>query len=132
MIDIRVELDETGALFSVTASGHAGCGTRGHDIVCAAVTILLRTTVSALADMHPEVQAGQRGFLSFSICRCSFQDIPRLQYAADFLWLGISSLAAEYPHAICCKKTENTRRLIWHGSEAEAVQKTDGIQTRNI
>ncbi|MGP1576477.1 MAG: ribosomal-processing cysteine protease Prp [Treponema sp.] len=132
MIDIRVELDESGALCAVTASGHAGCAARGYDIVCAAVTILLRTTVSALADISPEVQAEHRGFLHFSIHSCSQDDIPRLRYAADFLWLGISSLAAEYPHAICCKKTENTRRFIWHGSEAEAAQKMDGIQTRNI
>lgn len=106
MIQVLLELDEQKRLLFFEAAGHAYCGLKGHDIVCAAVTALLRTTVQALAAVQSKVTAEQRGILSFTVVHYDESQTARLQYAAEFLWLGLSSLQREYPQAIQCKKTE--------------------------
>ena len=102
MIQVLLELDEEEHLLSVEASGHANSGVKGHDIVCAAVTILLRTTVQALGS----VQADGRGSLSFRVLKYDETQSEKLRYAAEFLWLGITSLQNEYPQAVQCKKIQ--------------------------
>lgn len=106
MIQVLLELDEQKRLLFFEAAGHADCGLKGHDIVCAAVTALLRTTVQALAAVQSKITAGQRGMLSFTVLHYDESQTARLQYAAEFLWLGISSLQKEYPQAIQCKKID--------------------------
>ena len=54
MIRLSVRLQADGCLRSFAASGHAGAGEKGRDIVCAAVTVLLRTTARLLA-AQPEL-----------------------------------------------------------------------------
>jgi len=107
MIIVRLELDQEERLMACAASGHAGIGHKGQDIVCAAVSILLRTTVYALRSVHSielQCNAEQRGFVSFSVVRYKAAESERLQYAAEFLWLGLHSLQQEYPQAIVCEK----------------------------
>ena len=106
MIHVLLELDEKGELLSVEASGHANSGRKGHDIVCAAVTILLRTTVQALGSVQADVSAEQRGSLSFRVLHYAGLQSEKLRYAAEFLWLGITSLQEEYPQAVQCKKIQ--------------------------
>ena len=106
MIQVLLELDEKERLLSVEASGHANSGMNGHDIVCAAVTILLRTTVQALGSVQADVSAEQRGSLSFRVLSYDEMQSEKLRYAAEFLWLGIASLQEEYPQAVQCKKIQ--------------------------
>ena len=106
MIQVLLELDEKGHLLSVEASGHANSSRKGHDIVCAAVTILLRTTVQALGSVQVDVSAEQRGSLSFRVLNYDGMQSEKLRYAAEFLWLGITSLQEEYPQAVQCKKIQ--------------------------
>lgn len=49
-----IETDEK--KFYVRASGHAGAGTMGNDIVCAAVSVLTQTLLNVLTD---EEEAGR-------------------------------------------------------------------------
>ncbi|MCL2127433.1 MAG: ribosomal-processing cysteine protease Prp, partial [Treponema sp.] len=49
MIEIEAVLDENGVLKTCKATGHAGAGRKGADIVCAAVSVLMRTAVRALS-----------------------------------------------------------------------------------
>jgi len=49
VIRLSVRLQADGCLRSFAASGHAGAGAKGSDIVCAAVTTLLRTAGRLLA-----------------------------------------------------------------------------------
>jgi uncharacterized protein YsxB (DUF464 family) len=82
-------------------------GVPGTDIVCAAVTILLRTTLTVL---NGAVSSGNgiaicsetagRGSLAFRVTAFSETDIPFLKYAAVFLREGLGSLAREYPEAV--------------------------------
>ena len=104
MIQVLLELDEEERLLSFKASGHANCGTKGHDIVYAAVTILLRTTVQALGSVQAETSAEHRGILTFRVLDYDENQSERLRYAAEFLQLGIASLQEEYPQAVQYKK----------------------------
>ena len=101
MIQVLLELDEREHLLSVEASG-----IKGHDIVCAAVTILLRTTVQALGSVQADISAERRGSLSFRVLNYDETQSEKLRYAAEFLWLGIASLQEEYPQAVQCKKIQ--------------------------
>lgn len=118
MITVVVGLDPSGNLVFAEASGHAGTGKRGEDIVCAAATVLLRTTMEALAagpsgpsgvgspedadneGLAIEATTAGRGSLSFRVTAFSGKDEPFLRYAARFLREGIASLEREYPEAV--------------------------------
>ena len=112
MITVVVCLGSRGNLVSADASGHAHKGRPGTDIVCAAVTILLRTTMAVLSkpDVSPVLEAttAGRGSLAFRVSAFTEADIPLLQYAAAFLQEGLSSLAGEYPEAVEMRVIENT------------------------
>ncbi len=102
MIAVCLALGERGNLVSAEASGHAGFGTRGTDIVCAAVTVLLRTTVTVLSGHGLDVKAetAGRGSLSFRVTAFSGADVPLLVYAGNFLEEGLGSLSREFPGSV--------------------------------
>ena len=124
MITVEVVLGQRGNLLSAAASGHAGKGLPGADIVCAAVTVLLRTTLAVLAGRERErgveatvstperqsflavkAETAGRGQLAFRVTAFSETDIPFLEYAAVFLQEGLGSLAREYPDAVAMRVT---------------------------
>jgi hypothetical protein len=51
MIRVRIERDSTGRIQGFEAKGHAGAGSRGNDIVCAAVSVLTDSVFLGL-DRH--------------------------------------------------------------------------------
>jgi uncharacterized protein YsxB (DUF464 family) len=124
VITVEVVLGSRGNLISAAASGHAGKGILGMDIVCAAVTVLLRTTLAVLAG-RDDVRGGEakvsssedgsvlavkaetagRGQLAFRVTAFSETDIPFLEYAAVFLQEGLASLVREYPDAVAMRVT---------------------------
>lgn len=59
MVRLRLRLQADGCLRGFSASGHAGSGPRGRDPVCAAVTVLLRTTARLLSDQPDLRVSGQ-------------------------------------------------------------------------
>lgn len=102
MISVLLERSENGMLQGCKAEGHAGYATKGSDIVCSAVTVLLRTVLRILENTDGiEIKAGElkRGFLSFSIkvTKSSPELEIGLKYAGMFLDTGISSVVQEYP-----------------------------------
>jgi len=106
---VRVILGPGGELLAAEASGHAGAGKRGEDLVCAAVTVLLRTTLSALASdygserspsLSLDAETAGRGTLSFRVAAHEEADIPLLRYAGSFLLEGIGSLVRDYPESV--------------------------------
>lgn len=109
MISVVVERGIGGNFVSVSASGHAGKGNRGTDIVCAAVTVLLRTTITVLSDysgtipengLKLDVRTTGRGYLAFCVTAFSENEMPLLRYAYDFLLAGLNSLSEEFPEAV--------------------------------
>ena len=105
MIEIEAALETDGTLRSCKASGHAAAGKTGTDIVCAAVSVLMRTAIGILS--------GRKGIA----LRCGAPEKGQLWLEADynadgkeflsaagvFLIEGLKSVAQEYPKN--CKVT---------------------------
>ena len=94
-------------------SGHADFGDndgkpeKGGNIVCAAVTILLKTAVLSLSSaqkesssLKAEIRADNSGYLSAKVTAFSEEDRPRLQYLLEFLTIGLMAIEAEYPDCL--------------------------------
>jgi uncharacterized protein YsxB (DUF464 family) len=98
VIKIEAVLDENGILRGCTASGHAGTGQAG-DIVCAAVSVLMRTALRALSDREGitiRCDAPDPGFLKLE---ADYTQVGKdfLFAAGVFLTEGLESVAGEYP-----------------------------------
>jgi len=99
LIDIEAVLDENGVLRSCKAGGHAGAGKTGADIVCAAVSVLMRTAVRALSNrkgITVRYKAPEPG-LFFIEADCTEEGRDFLSAAGVFLIEGLASVAEEYP-----------------------------------
>lgn len=87
------------------ANGHADFSKKGTDIVCAAVTILLRTAMQVLShtdDVFLAADTSTRGNLAFTAEAKDGNPKAeiRLEYAADFIRDGIKSLQKEFPENV--------------------------------
>ncbi|MCL2808493.1 MAG: ribosomal-processing cysteine protease Prp [Treponema sp.] len=105
MIEIEAVLDNDGILKACKAAGHAGAGKSGSDIVCAAVSILLRTAFSTLLNKKGiKVQGGapERGQLWLEV-EYEAEGREYLFAVGEFLVNGLSSLTKEFPNN--CKLT---------------------------
>ena len=99
MIEIKAVLDESGTLRVCSASGHAGAGLTGNDVVCAAVSVLMRTAVRTLSGRDGitiRCDAPEPGFL---FLEADYAEKGRefLFAAGIFLLEGLASVAEEYP-----------------------------------
>lgn len=101
MTSVLIERSKTGVLLSCTAEGHAGYAERGSDIVCGAITVLIRTTLQVLSGLHAvnlESDTSRRGFIGFKVLKGFPSEAEeKLKYAGDFLQTGLETLAAEFP-----------------------------------
>lgn len=96
---MEIALDAAGIVRSCRASGHAGAGPAGGDVVCAAVSVLARTFVrvaSLQAGVTVRSSALRRGEFALSV---DYAEEGRvfLHGAGCFLLEGFKSLAEEYP-----------------------------------
>jgi uncharacterized protein YsxB (DUF464 family) len=104
MTRVRLDRHKDGS-FACRAEGHSGFAARGNDIVCAAVTILLRTAAQTLELTEGLTVApleAREGILSFCAAKQNTRGnnerlLERLNTAGDFLKAGFRSLADEYP-----------------------------------
>lgn len=102
MMTVNLTCNKDGNLVSCCGKGHAGYAPSGSDIVCAAVTVLLRTSAQVLLEHYGasvEVNAPEPGSLEFQV-REGIVDKSCLIYAADFLRAGLVSLQEEFPQHI--------------------------------
>ena len=100
MIRVTVLLGADGLLRKVTADGHAGFGSAGTDIVCAATTALLRTAAKVLEEHDGIEMTGSAtgpGSLSFTITSIDPSSRGWLAGVGGFLMRGIGDLHDEYP-----------------------------------
>jgi uncharacterized protein len=102
VIHARLSLDASGAIAAFRASGHAGQGPRGTDIVCAAFTVLARTayrSLEGLAGIGLRGAAERPGSLDFEVLRPA-RDGERAVGIADFFAMGLGDLAREFPESV--------------------------------
>ena len=100
MITIAVVLDESGLLKSCDVRGHAGAEKRGNDIVCAAVSVLIRTACSVLSNREgiaARNNAKRRGEFTLETEAQNKAGRDFLAAAGAFLIEGFGSVAGEYP-----------------------------------
>ena len=100
MTSVLLVCGADGGFVSCKASGHASFAKKGGDIVCAAVSVVLRTVMELLEQTEGvvlEADTMSRGFLEFHVASSSAQAAVRLKCAADFIRIAFSSLARDYP-----------------------------------
>lgn len=103
MIRILLEKSKDGLLKSCSAQGHAGYAPKGFDIVCAAVSCLLRTVLAQLEKSRSivlDTKSFDRGNLAFSVIEFGKDDEFLLKYAQDFLVTGLSFVMQDYPSCV--------------------------------
>ncbi len=103
MITVDLCCPSDGTFLACRARGHAGWGKKGRDIVCAAVSVLLRTEAAVLRGIEGISvisDAPYRGAFSFRAESRSGRPNQMLCFAGDFLREGLFSLEAEYPECI--------------------------------
>ncbi|MGE5554466.1 MAG: ribosomal-processing cysteine protease Prp [Betaproteobacteria bacterium] len=93
-------------------SGHAGCGPRGEDIVCAAVSALTDTTVLALtrlAGVKARVEAAE-GYLCCSLpAELAPVARERAELLIEAMLLGLSEIAQAYPGRLRLRDAQGKR-----------------------
>ncbi len=105
MTDVLLVCNKFGMFKSVKAKGHASYSSKGNDIVCAAITILLRTAIDVLEKTEGislSIDSSSRGNLAFCVEDAKENTLnevlkSRLICVGDFLRQGIKSLAQEFP-----------------------------------
>lgn len=99
MIKAQLWLDRDGVVSGFTVKGHAGCGSFGNDIVCAAVSALTQTAVLGLERylVQPPQVIVEPGLLQLHLPRKL--DAGERNLAGVILgtmYLGLQATAAEY------------------------------------
>ena len=105
MTVVTLSYGKNGAIKKCQANGHAHFSKKGEDIVCSAITILVRTAMQVLS--HNEnvsliADASQRGSLSFAVEAKSESPETETQLICigDFLRTGIKALTKEFPENV--------------------------------
>lgn len=112
MTVVLLRRSKQGVLLGCRAEGHAGYAGAGFDIVCSAVTVLLRTAmqvVSGLPGVTMNSDCSERGNLSFEIGTDQLDEsiLDKLVFAGDFLETGLGSVAKEFPEYLKLKTVRN-------------------------
>jgi hypothetical protein len=102
MIRAKIVLDSEGGLRGFEAIGHAEKAVQGCDVVCAAFSVLARTSYRALERLpgfRLSGRASEPGSLSFEVLAAA-RSSERAAGIADFLIAGMDDLARDYPDAV--------------------------------
>lgn len=100
MTEVLLVCGKDGALKSLKAFGHASFAEKGKDIVCAAESIILGTSVEMLQNTKELVfnaDTSTRGFLEFRVEKSAASAVERLKCIGDFIRFAFIKLSAEYP-----------------------------------
>ena len=95
-----------GGLTGCRMTGHSGQAEEGHDIVCAAASILGCTCVNALESVCgiiPEITENDDGVLAFHLPELTPEENAKAQILMGALQKGLSDLAEGYPRNITLK-----------------------------
>ena len=101
---------KNGVIKKCEANGHAHFSRKGTDIVCSAVTILLRTameTFSRIENVALSADVSSRGTISFLVEPKDGNPVleSQLKGISDFLRNGLKSLSAEFPENVTLTET---------------------------
>jgi uncharacterized protein YsxB (DUF464 family) len=110
LITIEAAVDQEGVLRACKAAGHAGAGKAGTDIVCAAVSVLMRAAIRTLSNQKGITIRGgaPEPGLWWMEADYTAEGKAFLSAAGMFLTEGLASVAEEFPGY--CKLTIRTER----------------------
>jgi len=99
LIEIEAVFDSDGVLRACKVCGHAGAGKTGTDIVCAAVSVLMRTALITLSERKEITVRGDAPEKGQIWLEADYEAEGKdfLFAAGVFLINGLSSVAQEYP-----------------------------------
>ena len=106
MIDVRVLTDSSGCLKQLSAAGHSGSSEKGKDILCAAVTVILRTAARVLQGREKTavtVLADECGQFKMIVQPFPDPDKEWFNGVSDMVIWGLMDLRDEYPGNIRLK-----------------------------
>ena len=110
MTNVTIFSGKNGVIKKCEANGHAGFSKKGSDIVCSAVTILLRTAMETFSQVETvtfDADTTARGKLSFFLEADDGNPFveARLKGVSDFLRNGLKSLSEEFPEYVFFDET---------------------------
>lgn len=96
---------EAGVCVSIQVEGHAlASEDRAYSIACAAVSSLLKSSAEAVvsieADLEWDLQVSDEGLFGWRILHWQSDKQAILVGISKVLWLGLLSLAREFPESI--------------------------------
>lgn len=100
MINVTLVRSEEGLVLGCRAEGHAGFGKKGYDLVCAAVTVLIRTAARTMESRDRVVLEGtapEPGLAGFRLVAFDRYDKDWLLGLGDGLMTGLLDIQEEYP-----------------------------------
>ena len=101
MIRVRLDVDERGLITGCQMTGHSGYAEAGHDIVCAAVSVLGATCVNSLESVcgiQPILEDNREGLLSFHLPdHLSERQLHDAQVLMGALRQGLTDVSDAYP-----------------------------------
>ena len=105
MTVVTLSYGRNGVIKKCQANGHAGFSKKGSDIVCSAITILIRTAMQVLSHNENVLivsDASARGSLSFTVEAKSenLETETQLKCIGDFLRTGFLALTKEFPENV--------------------------------
>ena len=103
ILKIDICLNSNNIIKYVKAEGHAGDRTAGENIICAAVSVLLRSAYRAIVkNSHVEacITARNEGSLYFRVIQYQDSQIEWLKGITDYLVTGIKDIETESPDSI--------------------------------
>ncbi len=116
MTEVIVSFGKNGVVKNFQANGHADFSKKGSDIVCSAVTVLIRTAMQVLSQTENitfNADSSKRGSLAFRVEIEENLDglkkteiESRLKCVTDFLRTGISSICEKYPENVLLREIQ--------------------------
>lgn len=103
MIRVWLRRRPDGALVGFAVRGHSGLRRSGHDIVCAAVSVLTQTVALGLerrVGVHVQVWAGDGELVCTLPDGLSASDLGRCQDLLETMCLGLQEVAVAYPQRL--------------------------------
>ena len=94
---------KTGEFVRLNAEGHSGYGPKGTDIVCSALTVLLRTVMEVLENtegLDLETEFPSPGILAFQVKGFQVGNLEKLRFSAEILSRGLKDLQEEFPENV--------------------------------
>lgn len=99
MIRVQVKRQRSGEITSFAVKGHAGYALHGEDIVCAAVSALVQTTVLGIAEnigLEPDVTV-KDGYLNCKLPVMNEKEKELVCLLVEVMLTGLREIKKQYP-----------------------------------